>query len=139
MLVPGWAYLCARGGQRVVLSKEFYGNKPKRCIDPGITKIVFRGAQYRAHSIRSIEIFAENGYNRTFLENVIIEHNATKKSNDSRSYTKPPPQKKILWVPNIGPEIRKEFRKVTKDHCKDITFTSGKNSQKMSKSTEATT
>ena len=51
----------------------------------------------------------------------------------------PPPPKKILWVPNIGPEIRKEFRKVTKDHCKDITFTSGKNSQKMSKSTEATT
>ena len=34
-------------------------------------------------------------------------------------------KKKIPWVPNIGPKIRKEFKKVNKD----ITFTSGKNLQ----------
>ena len=47
---------------------------------------------------------AENGYNRTFLENVIIEHNATKKSNDSRSYTNPlqlDSLKKIAIMPNM--------------------------------------
>ena len=33
--------------------------------------------------------------------------------------------KKILWIPNIGPKIRKEFKKVKKG----ITFTSGKNWQ----------
>ena len=34
-------------------------------------------------------------------------------------------RKKIPWIPNIGPKIRKEFKKVNKD----ITFTSGKNLQ----------
>ena len=48
--------------------------------------------------------------------------NAKKKNNDSRNYTN---SKKIPWVPNIGPKIKKEFKKVNKD----ITFTSGKNLQ----------
>ena len=49
-------------------------------------------------------------------------YNAKKKTNDSRNYTN---SKNILWVPTIGPKIRKEFKMVNKD----ITFTSGKNLQ----------
>ena len=65
-------------------------------------------------------MFVENGHKRTFLENLVKDYNAKKKNNDSRNYIN---WKKILWVPNIGPKIRKKFKKVNKD----ITFTSGKN------------
>ena len=49
-----------------------------------------------------------------------------------------PTLKKIVWVLNIGPTIRKEFKNVNKD----ITFTSDKNLKSIlsiSKQTEATT
>ena len=47
------------------------------------------------------------------------DYNAKKNNNGSHDYTN---SKKILSVPNIGPKIRKEFKKVKKV----ITFTSGK-------------
>ena len=46
-----------------------------------------------------------------FLENLVNDYNANKENNDSRSYTN---SMKISWVPNIGPKIRKEFKKVNK-------------------------
>ena len=67
-------------------------------------------------------MFVENGHKRTFLEALVKDYNTKKKNSDNRNYTN---TKKISWVPNIGPKIRKEFKKVNKD----ITFTSGKNLQ----------
>ena len=67
-------------------------------------------------------MLVENRHKRTFLQTLVKDYNAKKKNNDSRNYTN---SKKIPWVPNIGPKIRKEFKKVNKD----ITLTSGKNLQ----------
>ena len=50
-----------------------------------------------------IDIFVENGHKKTFLENLIKNYNAKKKNNDSHKEN----SKKIPWVPNIGPKIRK--------------------------------
>ena len=65
-------------------------------------------------------MFVENGHKRTFLEALFKDYNTKKKNNDSRNYTN---SKKIPWVPNIGPKIRKELKKVNKG----ITFTPWKN------------
>ena len=67
-------------------------------------------------------MFVENGHQRTFLEALVKDYNTKNKSGDNRNDTN---RKKIPWISNIGPEIRKEFKKVNKD----ITFTSGKNLQ----------
>ena len=65
-------------------------------------------------------MFVENGHKRTFLEALFKDYNTKKKNNDSHNYTN---SKKIPWVPNIGPKIRKELKKVNKG----ITFTPWKN------------
>ena len=91
--------------------------KPNSCIDPSITKSVFKGFLHRAHTICSEKyikeemqflgnMFVENGHKRTFLEALVKDYNTKKKNSDNRNYTN---TKKILWVPNIGPKIRKEF------------------------------
>ena len=67
-------------------------------------------------------MFAENEYARTLLENLVKDYNTNKKNNDRRNYTN---SKKIWWVPNIVPKLRKYFKKVNKD----IIFTSRKNLQ----------
>ena len=67
-------------------------------------------------------MFVENEHKRTFLENLVKDYNAKKTNNSSRNCTK---SKKVPWVPNIGPEIRKEFKKVKKG----ITLTPDKNLQ----------
>ena len=106
--------------------------KPNSCVDPSITKSVFKGFLHRAHTICSenyikeetqflVDMFVENGHKETFLETLVKDYNTKKKNNDSSNYTN---SKKILWVPNIGPRIRKEFKKVKKLN-KDIAFTSG--------------
>ena len=69
-----------------------------------------------------VNMFVENGHKRTFLEALVKDYNAKKKNSDNRNYTN---TKKIPWVPNIEPKIRKEFKRVNKD----ISFTSGKNLQ----------
>ena len=66
--------------------------------------------------------FVENEHKRTSLETLVKDHHAKNKTNDSHNYIN---SKKISLVPNIGPKVRKEFKKVNKD----ITFTSGKNLQ----------
>ena len=65
-------------------------------------------------------MFVENGHKRTFLEALFKNYNTKKNNNDSHNYTN---SKKIPWVPNIGPKIRKELKKVNKG----ITFTPRKN------------
>ena len=69
-----------------------------------------------------VYMFVENGHKIIFLEALVKDYNTKKKNSDNRNYTN---TKKIPWVPNIGPKIRKEFKKVNKD----ITFTSSKNLQ----------
>ena len=69
-------------------------------------------------------MFVEKGHNRTFLEALVKDYNTKSKNSDNRNDTN---RKKILWIPNIGPKIRKEFKKLNKD----ITFTSGKNLQRI--------
>ena len=107
--------------------------KPNSCIDPSITKSVFKGFLHRAHTICSekfikeeiqflVNMFVENGHKRTFLEVLVKDYNTKNKNNHNHNDTN---RKKIPWIPNIGPKIRKEFKKVNKD----ITFTSGKNLQ----------
>ena len=65
-------------------------------------------------------MFVENGHKKTFLE--VKDYNTKNKNSDNSNDTS---RKKIPWIPNSGPKIRKEFKKVSKD----ITFTSVKNLQ----------
>ena len=106
--------------------------KPNSCIDLSITKSVFKGFLHRAHTICSekfimeeiqflLNIFVENGHNGTFLEASVKDYN-TKNNNHNHNDTN---RKKIPWIPNMGPKIMKEFKKVNKD----ITATSGKDLQ----------
>ena len=67
-------------------------------------------------------MFVENGHQRTFPEALVKDYNTKNINSDNRNDTN---RKKIPWIPNIAPNIRKEFNKVNKD----ITFTSGKNLQ----------
>ena len=68
-----------------------------------------------------------------FLEALVKDYNTKNKNSDNRNDTN---RKKISWIPNIGPKIKKEFKKVNKD----ITFTSDKSlKHPMSKQTKTTT
>ena len=67
-------------------------------------------------------MFVENGHKRTFLEALVKDYNTKNKNSDTPNDTN---RKKIPWILNIGPKIRKEFKKVNKG----ITFTFGKNLQ----------
>ena len=107
--------------------------KPNSCIDPSITKSVFKGFLLRAHTICSekfikeeiqflVNMFVENGHMRAFLEVLVKDYDTKNKTNHNHNDTN---RKKIPWISNIGPKIRKEFKKINKD----ITFTSGKNLQ----------
>ena len=72
---------------------------------------------YQGRAQFSVNMLVENEHKRTFLEALVKEYNIKNKSSDNRNDTNRKNQ--------IGPKIRKEFKKVNKD----ITFTSGKNSQ----------
>ena len=75
----------------------------------------------------------EHQHQRTFLEASVKDYNTKNKNSDNRNDTN---RKKISWIPNIGPKIKKEFKKVNKD----ITFTSDKSlKHPMSKQTKTTT
>ena len=100
------------------------------CIDPNIIKSVFKGFLHRAHLTCSekyikeeekflIDMFVENGHNKQLLKNLVIKYN-NKKNNKNN-------HKKLSWIPNISPKIKREFKKIGKD----IAFTSGKNLQQI--------
>ena len=112
------------------------------CIDPNIIKSVFKGFLHRAHLTCSekyikeeekflIDMFVENGHNKQLLKNLVIKYN-NKKNNkknhenktENRNYKN---LKKLPWIPNISPKIKREFKKIGKD----IAFTSGKNLQQI--------
>ena len=92
--------------------------KPTSCIDPNIIKSVFKGFLHRAHLICSdkyikdeekflIDTFVENGHNKQLLKNLVIKYN-NKKNNKNN-------HKKLSWIPNISPKIKREFKKIGKD------------------------
>ena len=111
-------------------------------IDPSIIKSVFKGFLHRAHSICSekyikekekflIDMCAENGHNKQLLKNLAIKYNNEKnnKNNhenntENRAYKN---LKKLPWIPNISPKVKRELKKIRKD----IAFTSGKNLQQI--------
>ena len=76
-------------------------------------------------------MFVENGHNKQLLKNLVISYNNKKKNKnnhenntENREYKN---LKKLPWIPNISPKIKREFKKIGKD----ITFTSGKNLQQI--------
>ena len=54
-------------------------------------------------------MFVQNGHKRTFLEALVKDYNTKNKNSDNRNDSN---RKKIPWIPNIGPKIRKESKKV---------------------------
>ena len=63
--------------------------KPKSCLYPSITKSVFKGFLYGAHTICSekyikeetqllVDIIVENGHKKTFLETLVKDYNSKK-------------------------------------------------------------
>ena len=72
-------------------------------------------------------MFVENGHNKQLLKNLVMKYNnkknnknSRKNNTENRDYSN---LKKLLWIPNISPKIKREFKKIGKD----IAFTSGKN------------
>ena len=72
--------------------------KPNSCIDPSITKSVFKGFLRRAHTICSekyikeeiqflVDMSVENGHKRTFLEALVKDYNTKNKNSDNRNDT----------------------------------------------------
>ena len=85
---------------------------------------------YGAVPMFLIDMFVENGHNKQLLKNLVIKYN-NKKNNKNN-------HKKLSWIPNISPKIKREFKKIGKD----IAFTSGKNLQQIlcqKKQTQTTT
>ena len=70
-----------------------------------------------------IDMFFENGHKRTFQENLVKDYNVKRKNNDSYNYTI---SYKIPWVLNIGPKVRKEFKRQTKTLLSDLARTCNK-------------
>ena len=111
--------------------------RPTPCIDPTTIKSLFEGFLQRAHLISSekyikekekllINMFVENGHNKQLLKNLVVEcsnkkDNKNKHENNTqnRDYTN---LKKLPWIPNISPKIKREYKKIGKY----IASTSGK-------------
>ena len=71
-------------------------------------------------------MFVENGHNKQLLKNLVVECNNKKNNKNNhenntqnRNYTN---LKKLPWIPNISPKIKREFNKIGEN----IAFTSGK-------------
>ena len=76
-------------------------------------------------------MFVENGHNKQLLKNVVIRYNNKKNNNnnheintENRNYKN---LKKLPWISNISPKIKREFKKIGED----IAFTLGKNLQQI--------
>ena len=112
--------------------------KPTSCIEPNTIKSVFKGFLHRAHSICIkerekflMDIFLENGHTKQLWKNLVVGHSNKKNnknnhenSTQNRDYTN---LKKLPWIPNISPKIKREFKKIGKD----IAFMLGKSLQQI--------
>ena len=93
--------------------------KPTSCIDPNTIKSVFKSFLHTAHSI-CLEKYIKEEYN------LVVEYNNKKSHKNihennviNRDYIN---LKKLPYILNISPKIKREFKKIGKD----IAFTSGK-------------
>ena len=101
--------------------------KPSSNISPNIPIGVFKGFLPRAYKICSaryldqevqflIDVFTENGYERSNLENISETYiqnlqNQTSVKENNNENNEQSKTIKLPWVPIIGPKLRKEFRK----------------------------
>ena len=65
-------------------------------------------------------MFVENGHTKQLLKNLIIKYNNKKNNKNNHENLK-----KLLWILNISPKRKREFKKIGRD----IVFMSGKNLQ----------
>ena len=76
-----------------------------------------------------MDMFVENGHNKQLLKNLVIEYKNNKNNkgnhNSSIENRHNTNLKKLPWISNISPKIKREFKKI----WKDIVFTSGKKLQ----------
>ena len=105
-------------------------------IDPNIRSL-FKGFLHITHSVCSekyikeeekflIGMFIENGHTKQLLKNLVTKYN-NKKNNKKNHKNNTENEdyknlKKLPWISNISPKIKREFKKIEKD----IAFTSGK-------------
>ena len=72
-------------------------------------------------------MLVENGDNKQLLKNLIIKYNNEKNNNSNQENNTEKRYYKILkklpWIPNISPKIKRKFKKIGKD----IAFMSWKN------------
>ena len=96
--------------------------KPHSSVNPEIFAGVFKGFIARAIRICSpnhlqneldflTDIFAENGHNRSHLNEIIEGYMITKQRVTRNSPEKLPTMVRIPWIPRIGPRLRKIFRR----------------------------
>ena len=94
--------------------------KPHSSINPAIFHAVFKGFLVRASRTCStkhlqeeiqflIDVFAENGHERSSLEKMVEQHlnpDVSRRNQESRKSVI-----KIPWIPQLGPKLRKIYRK----------------------------
>ena len=115
--------------------------KPDSSHDPRVLKGIFKGFVYRALKICSnnffekeidflIEVFTENGYERSSLKKmaneVITKHRSTTTpTNNSDTTSRDEPKKRITlpWIPKVSPKLKSVYKKAGYD----VAFKSGKN------------
>ena len=62
------------------------------------------------------------------MKNLVIKYNNNKNNHENNTENRDYKNlKKLPWIPNISPKIKREFKKIGKD----IAFTSGKNLQQI--------
>ena len=104
--------------------------KPNSSINPAVVKGVFKGFIARAKRICSqefldqeieflIEMFAQNGYDRTELKNIVANYDVNASTSDHDTSK---PVVRIPWIPVVGPKLRKALRK----HGCSVVFSSGR-------------
>ena len=75
-------------------------------------------------------MFVENGHSKQLLKNLVIKYNNKNNKNNHENNTENQDYKNLetlLWIPNISPKIKREFKKIGKD----VAFTSAKNLQQI--------
>ena len=107
--------------------------KPDSSHDPRVLKGIFKGFVYRALKICSnnffekeidflIEVFTENGYERSSLKKmaneVITKHRSTPtNTNNSDTTSTEEPKKRITlpWIPKVSPKLKSVYKKAGYD------------------------
>lgn len=101
--------------------------KPKSCHDPKILNGVFKGFVHRALRLCTsnnvddeilflIDVFVENGYERSVLENLVksTKEGVNNNKRDSTGGRHLLPSTKLFvslpWIPGISPKLRKVFK-----------------------------